>query len=97
VVVEPEEVEPQQQQEAEEEEAEAAEEEEEEEEEEDGDDDEEEQEELLGAVVSCVDSPEQGKGLRPTVASSRTPQRTPSSRKQLAFALGGTLRRWTRL
>ena len=66
---------------------------------------EEEQEELLGAVVSSVDSPEQGTGLRPTVASSRTPQRTPSSRKQLAFPLGGTptmdpaagaLRRWRR-
>ena len=28
--------------------------------------------------------------MRPTVASSRTPQRTPSSRKQLAFPLGGT-------
>jgi hypothetical protein len=51
---------------------------------------EEEQEELLGAAVSSVDSPEQGTGLRPTVASSRTPQRTPSSRKQLAFPLGGT-------
>jgi hypothetical protein len=55
---------------------------------------EEEEEELLEVVVSSVDSPEQGTGLRPTVASSRTPQRIPSSRKQLALALGGTLRRW---
>ena len=39
---------------------------------------EEEKEELLGAVVSSVDSPEQGTGLRPTVANPHI--------KVLAFA-----------